>query len=98
MPNYLGKLFSFFDARTRWQISGLLCLMFLAAGLEVLSLALFVPLFQIAVDPDRLTAIPILSDLLVRVGIHNADHAIVFLGFGLLVLYGIKNLALAPEE
>lgn len=93
-PDYLGKLFSFFDVRTRWQIGGLLCLMFLGAGLEMLSLALFVPLFQIAVDPDRLTTIPILSDLLVRVGIHNADHAIVFLGIGLLVLYGIKNLAL----
>ena len=74
--DYLHKLFSFFDTRTRWQISGLLCLMFVGAGLEMLSLALFVPLFQIAVDPDRLTSIPILSDLLARVGIHNADHAI----------------------
>ena len=95
MPNFLGKLFSFFDARTRWQIGGLFVLMLLGAALEILSLAMFLPLFQIAMDPSRMADIPVLPRVMELLGQGDANYTIIIFSTALFVLYALKNTALA---
>ncbi len=95
LPDYLKKILSFFNRKTKLELLGLFLLMLLGAFLDMVGIALVLPLLQMVAMPDKLALTPLVGSLLVASGIVGKPWALPVLGGSLLVFYAVKNTVLA---
>jgi len=91
MTEFLRKLFSFFDRRTRRQIMGLMFVMACGAVLEMAGIAMIFPLLQLAVDPSR---VPLMAGLQQALGLSQPADLLAALSLAVFFFFMLKNAAL----
>lgn len=94
MLGLLKSLFDLLTPRTKIQLLGLFGLMAVTAVLEMASVALFLPLLQLLVDPEKVSSIPIVSDFYVTWGENSPKIFMLKACVALFILFAIKNLLL----
>ena len=88
---YFRKLAYFLDTRTKWQIGGLLLLMLIGSFLEMIGIALIIPVSQVAVDPTAISKIPIIRDIISADQFASSQNNFLILVALFLLFYMFKN-------
>jgi len=85
------KIYSFLDARTRWQLIPLFGLMLFQSLLEMLGIGLFLPILKVLTDPNQLTEMPVIGYFYQTYSPGDPEKFFVFSAVALVVIFVIKN-------
>jgi ATP-binding cassette, subfamily B, bacterial PglK len=91
----LRKMLELLDGRGRIQMGGLFLLMLVAGGLEMASIGMVLPLFQVVIEPARVTTMPVVSDLYRWLAVTDAATFVMGFATALFVFFAVKNAFLA---
>ncbi len=94
MKNQIAKIFSLIDGRTRKGLIGLFALMFVAAGLEMAGVGMFLPLLQLLTTPDAAEKNAVLGVLGELIGAGSQKRLIIIFCLIIFVFFVFKSLAL----
>ena len=95
MKSQIAKLFSLIDAPTRKGLIGLFALMFVAAGLEMVGVSMFLPLLQLLVSPQAAMENPALGMMREMIGVDSDKQFIIIFCLSLFAFFVFKNVMLA---
>jgi len=95
MLKLLRKLLSLFSRRERRQLLGLLGILLVGTGLEMLGVGLIFPFISLLQTPEAVPQQPILGDIYQVLGSPPPNRFLLWGGIGLIALYALKNAFLA---
>ncbi|NQU57647.1 MAG: hypothetical protein HQ513_10455, partial [Rhodospirillales bacterium] len=94
MKSQITKIFSLIDEPTRKGLIGLFALMFVAAGLEMVGVSMFLPLLQLLASPQAAMENPALDMMREMIGADSDKQFIIIFCLGLFAFFVLKNVTL----
>lgn len=95
MLGRVRKLWSLFERRERWQLSGLFGLVLVGAALEMLGMGLIAPFLSLLQEPAAVREQPVLAGVYSALGEPPPRQFLMGTGVGLIGIYALKNAYLA---
>ncbi len=85
------KIWYLLNQKERWQVSGLLLLMLIGAGIEIISMAVLPIFISLIAQPQTTTAQPVIIFISQALHLNSYQDKIITTGISLVVLFFVKS-------
>jgi ATP-binding cassette, subfamily B, bacterial PglK len=94
MIDQISKMIKVLDASTIKGLLGIFCLMTLSAILEMAGIGMFIPVFNLLVDPENIIKVDFISGHLNIENDLSPNSLILLLSLALFIFFAVKNIIL----